>query len=596
MTYLIAIFAYLFVLAGIGIYKSRQVKTQEDFTVAGRTLSPWIMVCTMLAVWIGTGSIVGNAGKTYEVGMAALFLPLGTFVGMILLSFIATRARNIEALTVPEIIGRRFGNTARLLAVIALVIAYMVIVSYQFNAGGMVLEVIAGKKEKVFLSVGDSLTKNLVRKGYFHYEPPQDWTGTAELKYHVKEKGSDEWSESPETFTIHVVRATEIVSAKAQAEQLKNISVIKENTFTRMIMKGYDSSFKKHEAIYRLAAIPKDGAIYLHEPMLTAERATIIAAIFIVAYTMLAGLLSLAFADIVTGIIITITLLIAFPVLLIKAGGFSGMLTSFAAMGDRPDHMKLLGVFSVADYINFMLPVFLLVLGDANQYQRIFASKNAKGARTAVIVMIFLALLIEELIIAEAWFAGSMTPDPENGHYILIYAARHFMGPVLGIIFMITVVGIIISTADSFLLVPATTFIKDIYQQYINPKSSEKRIVFMSRLMVLTFGVIAWLVSRVFSESTTVFEKALYAFTVYGSAITPCLVAALFWKRATKVGAISSILAGTVTTLLWEEVIKVHLPAEIAKLDAVLPAITLSVICLIVVSLCTTNKEKAAEG
>ncbi len=594
MIYLVAIFAYLFVLAGIGIYKSRQVKTQEDFTVAGRTLSPWIMVCTMLAVWIGTGSIVGNAGKTYEVGMAALFLPLGTFVGMILLSFIAMRARNIEALSVPEIIGRRFGNTARLLAVIALVIAYMVIVSYQFNAGGMVLEVIAGKKEKVVVGLGDNLTKNQVRKGYFHYEPPQDWTGTAEIKFHVQEKESDKWSQRPKVFTVKVVNSTEIISEKAQAEQLKNTSVIKENTFTRMIIKGYDSSFKKHEAIYRLAAIPKDGEIYLHEPMLTAERATIIAAIFIVAYTMLAGLLSLAFADIVTGIIITVTLLIAFPVLLIKAGGFSGMLTSFAAMGDRPDHMKLLGVFSVADYINFMLPVFLLVLGDANQYQRIFASKSAKGARTAVIVMIFLALLVEELIIAEAWFAGSMTPDPENGRYILIYAARHFMPQALGILFMITVVGIIISTADSFLLVPATTFIKDIYQTYINPKSSEKRIVFMSRLMVLTFGIIAWLVSRVFSESTTVFEKAIYAFTVYGSSITPCLVAALFWKRATKVGAISSILAGTITTLLWEEVIKIHLPAEMAKLDAVLPAITLSVICLIVVSLCTTNKKQAA--
>ena len=116
----------------------------------------------------------------------------------------------------------------------------------------------------------------------------------------------------------------------------------------------------------------------------------------------------------------------------------------------------------------------------------------------------------------------------------------------------------------------------------------------MSRLMVLTFGIIAWLVSRVFSESTTVFEKALYAFTVYGSSITPCLVAALFWQRATKAGAISSILAGTVTTLLWEEVIKVHMPAEIEKLKAVLPAITLSVICLVVVSLCTKNKDKTA--
>ena len=91
------------------------------------------------------------------------------------------------------------------------------------------------------------------------------------------------------------------------------------------------------------------------------------------------------------------------------------------------------------------------------------------------------------------------------------------------------------------------------------------------------------------------FEKALYAFTVYGSAITPCLVAALFWKRATKAGAISSILAGTVTTLLWEEFIKAHMLAEIAKLDAVLPAITLSVICLIIVSLFTANKEKAIE-
>ncbi|MBC8218800.1 MAG: hypothetical protein H8E73_10080, partial [Planctomycetes bacterium] len=199
MTYLIPIFIYMLILTGIGVYKSRQVKTQEDFTVAGRTLSPWIMVCTMLAVWIGTGSIVGNAGKSYQVGMAALFLPIGTFIGMILLSFIATRARNIEALSVPEIIGRRFGATARMLAVIALVIAYMVIVSYQFNAGGMVLEVITGKKDKVALNVDDMLTKNQVRKGYFQYEPSEDFTGTTRIKFHLKDPDTGSFSETPET-------------------------------------------------------------------------------------------------------------------------------------------------------------------------------------------------------------------------------------------------------------------------------------------------------------------------------------------------------------------------------------------------------------
>ncbi len=109
--------------------------------------------------------------------------------------------------------------------------------------------------------------------------------------------------------------------------------------------------------------------------------------------------------------------------------------------------------------------------------------------------------------------------------------------------------------------------------------------------MVLSFGIIAWLISLAFAESTTVFEKSLYAFTIYGSAITPCLVAALIWKGATKAGAISSILAGTITTLMWAEVIKDSLPAQVAELDAVLPAITLSVICLVVVSLLTQKQQ-----
>jgi SSS family solute:Na+ symporter len=472
MIYLIAIFIYLFVLAGIGVYKSRQVKTQQDFAVAGRTLSPWIMVLTMLAVWIGTGSIVGNAEEAYRTGAAALIIPFGTFTGMILLSFIATRARNIEASSVPEIIGSRFGTVARFLAVIALIMAYMVIVSYQFNAGGAVIEVISG-------------------------------------------------------YTV------------------------------------------------------------------SKETATIIAASFIIVYTMLAGLKSLASMDIVTGTIIIVTLLITFPVLLFKAGGFGGMHDAYEAMEGRTLHMQFWGVYSPVQIINYLLPTFLLVMGDANQYQRIFASRSAQGAKRAVIVLIFAALMIELLIIGSAWIAGSMTPDPANGKYILIYAAHHHMPFALGLLFMITVVGIIISTADSFLLIPATTFINDVYSVYINPKASQKRVVFISRILLLGFGVVAYLVTHAFAETTGFFKKALYAYTIYGSAVTPVLVAALFWKGATRAGAIASIIAGTVTTLLWEEVIKDHLPTQAAELDAVLPAITLSVIFLIAVSFFTRTQKPA---
>ena len=476
MIYLIAIFVYLFSLAGIGIYKARQLRTAADFSVAGRTLSPWILVCTMLACWIGTGSIVGNAGKTYETGLAALILPVGSVIGMIILTQIAGKARNYEVYSVPEIIGTRYSQAARLLAVLALVIAYMVIVSYQFNAGGMVLEVIL-----------------------------------------TNEAG---------------------------------------------------------------------------KPLLSAGTATIIAAVFIVTYTILAGLMSLAYTDIVTGIIITVTLIIALPVVWFRAGGWSGMEAAFSAM-DKPQHMQFWGVYSNTQIINYCLPVFLLIMGDANQYQRFFASKDAKGAKAAVTFMILAVLVVESLIILEAWICSSLIPNAEHGKYVLIYAAKQFMPQILGILFMITVVGIIISTADSFLLVPATCVIRDIYLNYINPKAGDRRVVFLSRILVLTFGIIAYLVSLAFAESTTVFEKALYAFTIYGSAITPCLVAALFWKGATNKGAIASIISGTIMALAWEEIdfIKDSLPAYFSDLDAVLPAITMSVAALIFVSLATRKKQ-----
>jgi Na+/proline symporter len=478
MIYLIAIIAYLLVLTGIGIYKSRQVKTQADFSVAGRTLSPWILVCTMLAAWIGTGSIVGNAGMTYQTGLAAVILPIGSVIGMMLLTRVAPRARSYEVYSVPEIIGSRYGQTTRVLAVLALVIAYMVIVSYQFNALGAVLNAILTDKA------------------------------------------------------------------------------------------GH--------------------------PLISERIGTIIAAVSIITYTILAGLLSLAYTDIVTGIIITASLFIAFPVLWSHAGGWSGMEQSFTAMG-KPDHMKAWGVYSPAQIINYTLPTFLLIMGDANQYQRFFASKSAKGAKSAVTFMIFAVLVIESLIILEAWIASSLMPSAAVGKYVLIYAARDYMPVALGLLFMITVVGIIISTADSFLLIPATCLIRDVYLNYIDPKASDKRTVFLSRLLVLLLGIVAYLVSLSFARSTTIFQRAMYAYTIYGAAITPCLAAALFWKRATTTGAILSVVGGAVTTLVWPSLNFGDSGSFqwLAELDAVLPAITISVLGLVIGSLLTQRRPEA---
>ena len=481
MIYLSIILIYLFTLIALGAYKAKKIKTQSDFAVAGRTLTPWILVGTMLATWLGTGSVLGNAGKAYQTGLAALILPLGGVLGVVVLTQIAGKVRAYEKFTVPEILGDRFGPAARTLSVIALVIAYMVIVSYQYNAGGAV---------------------------------------------------------------IHTV--------------LKD--VLLDNSGT---------------------------------PLISIQAGTIIAAIFIILYTMLAGLVSVAYTDVANGIIILISFVIAIPIFLVKAGGFEGMAISFAEMG-KNDHMNFWGVYSGMDIINFCLPSFLLIMGDANMYQRFFASKDAKGAKSATKTLIVAVLIAELMIIVAAWIASSMIPDAEVGKYVLIYASHEFLPPFIGAIMMTTIVGIIISTADSYLLVPTTTLMRDIYLNYFNKNADQAKIVFLSRVLVIILGIIAYAVSLGFAKSAGFFERALYAYTIYGAAITPSLVAALFWKQATKEGAITSILVGTLTTLLWKEssFIMSIVPDEIyGNMDEVLPAITFSVISLVLVSLLTQKKN-----
>src|SRR5213596_193041 len=137
--YFWTIVAYMVFLVGIGAVRSRSVENQEDFSVAGRQLSTFVLFGTMLATWIGTGSIFGFSGKIYEVGIAAWILPVGSQIGIILLSFLAGRARRFPAITVQDILETRYNKWARLLGVITLVLTAVTIVSYQYRAAAAVL-------------------------------------------------------------------------------------------------------------------------------------------------------------------------------------------------------------------------------------------------------------------------------------------------------------------------------------------------------------------------------------------------------------------------------------------------------------------------
>ena len=143
MTYLTGILIYLFALVAVGIYKVHYVKDSEDFMVAGRTLPWYVLVGTLLATWMGSGSLFSGAGLGYRNGLACLWSSGGAWLGITLIYFITRRIRNFGKVTVPDIFEARYGQIPAMLATFTTVIAYTTIVSYQFRGGGKVLSMVS---------------------------------------------------------------------------------------------------------------------------------------------------------------------------------------------------------------------------------------------------------------------------------------------------------------------------------------------------------------------------------------------------------------------------------------------------------------------
>lgn len=158
--YLYVILAYLLVMTGYNIWRSRQIRSQDDFMVAGRSLSLTKMVFTLVCTWIGSGTFIAGAEYASYAGWSALWQPAGAFLGIGIIYFVAARIRTFGQYTVGDILEVRYGRFARLFGAIALIIAFTTIVAYQFRAGGYILNVISDGS--ISLETGQAITAGFV--------------------------------------------------------------------------------------------------------------------------------------------------------------------------------------------------------------------------------------------------------------------------------------------------------------------------------------------------------------------------------------------------------------------------------------------------
>jgi solute:Na+ symporter, SSS family len=140
--YVICLVVISAVLMGVSIFRASLVKTKADYLVAGRSLPAFVLVLTLLTSWIGAGSLFAGAENAYRNGFASLWQPAGGWLGLLLIYFIAPRARKFAQFTLPDLLEARYNQTARVLGTIAILFAYVGITSYQFKGGGNVLHLI----------------------------------------------------------------------------------------------------------------------------------------------------------------------------------------------------------------------------------------------------------------------------------------------------------------------------------------------------------------------------------------------------------------------------------------------------------------------
>ncbi|MGA3033533.1 MAG: sodium:solute symporter family protein [Terracidiphilus sp.] len=455
------------VLLAVAVFRALRVKTKADYLVAGRTLSAWVLVLTLLTSWIGAGSLFAGAENAYRNGFAALWLPAGGWLGLLLIYFIAPRARKFAQFTLPDLLEARYNQTARVLGTIAILFAYVAITSYQFKGGGNVLHLIF-----------------------------------------------------PEAVTP--------------------------------------------------------------------ELGTYIIAAFVILTTAMAGMSSVAYMDVAIGSLVTVICIIATPMLLAKAGGWPGL---HATLPET--HFEVLGNLTFLRAMEFMVPTMLLMLGNQVMYQKFFSAKSEKAARASVVGWILGTVLLETLIVAIAVFGSALYKTGEvaqQPYEIIPYTARHGLPALMGAVLLGAVFAKVISTASNYLFSSASNLIEDVFVRYIAPGASNRRVLIVSRLSVALLGCWA-LYQAIYAPS--ILAKMLYAYTIYGAAVTPVVLAAFYSRRATAWGAVAAIAIGTVVTLAWDAPgVKDLFPPILAQRDAIFPALFAAVAALVVVSVFTPKPTK----
>ena len=341
----------------------------------------------------------------------------------------------------------------------------------------------------------------------------------------------------------------------------------------------------------------------------------LLGALFVVAYTFIGGFLAESASDFMQGVVMFIALGIVLITGLIKAGGIGEVIENAKAI---PGFLDFFGVASpkMADGIQQVSsgkPLFgdmvkygpLVIIstlswglgyfGMPQVLLKFMAIKNPnelKMSRRIATVWCAISLFSAVLIgmIGRVLYPDALLTSSDSESIFIMMSSNFFLPLIAGLV-MAGILAATISSSDSYLLIAASAFSKNIYQGILKKDAKDKEVLLMSRVTLIIIAVIAAIIAL--DENSVIFKVVAFAWAGFGATFGPIMLFSLFWKRTTRAGAIAGMVTGGLSVFIWKLLVRPL--GGIVDIYELFPAFVFSCMAIIVVSLLTEKPSQEIE-